>query len=329
MAFFRVKEGYLAPGSQVAAAKGAVHVLPAQPSSPSQRATPASRRNGARRRGRFAGSERAMSAGPPSRGTVHKRNGRSTSRPSAREYWSRHPELNWGPTDYESVALPAELCRRSRVSLAPLAERRKGSPDRARGDARRLRRAPYLAKMATRRRRAKRAAGGKRAAAQRTASRSAGTKQPASRGGRKASGAPRAGTREARAAQAARNVESTTRESPVLRVAEPAREDQQEARRADERTEERAGAAGLARAAEHAAEKAEEELRSRVAAASEELGRRREEAESDARRLGDGGEWPGLSAFIVELAIGALRLVRTVTTAPLRIGLAFLRTREA
>ena len=183
--------------------------------------------------------------------------------------------------------------------------------------------------MATRRRRAKRAAGGKRAAAQRTASRSAGTKQPASRGGRKASGAPRAGTREARAAQAARNVESTTRESPVLRVAEPAREDQQEARRADERTEERAGAAGLARAAEHAAEKAEEELRSRVAAASEELGRRREEAESDARRLGDGGEWPGLSAFIVELAIGALRLVRTVATAPLRIGLAFLRTREA
>ncbi|HEX9308590.1 MAG TPA: hypothetical protein VF894_13935 [Anaeromyxobacter sp.] len=47
MAFFRVKEGYLAPGSQLAAAKGAVHVLPAQPSSPSQRATPASRRNGA------------------------------------------------------------------------------------------------------------------------------------------------------------------------------------------------------------------------------------------------------------------------------------------
>ena len=112
-------------------------------------------------------------------------------------------------------------------------------------------------------------------------------------------------------------------------MAEPAREDQQKARRADERTEERAGAAGLARAAEHAAEKAEEELRSRVAAASEELGRRRKKAESDARRLGDGGEWPGLSAFIVELAIGALRLVRTVATAPLRIGLAFLRTREA
>src|SRR5215470_2849398 len=32
---------------------------------------------------------------------------------------SRHPDLNRGPTDYESVALPAELCRpirRGRVS---------------------------------------------------------------------------------------------------------------------------------------------------------------------------------------------------------------------
>ena len=25
--------------------------------------------------------------------------------------WSRHPDLNRGPTDYKSVALPAELCR--------------------------------------------------------------------------------------------------------------------------------------------------------------------------------------------------------------------------
>src|SRR5512145_1386626 len=47
---------------------------------------------------------------------------------------SRHPDLNWGPTDYESVALPAELCRRSRVSLASLAYRRKGSAERARRD---------------------------------------------------------------------------------------------------------------------------------------------------------------------------------------------------
>ena len=27
-------------------------------------------------------------------------------------FWSRHPDLNRGPTDYESVALPTELCRR-------------------------------------------------------------------------------------------------------------------------------------------------------------------------------------------------------------------------
>src|ERR1039457_6150421 len=25
--------------------------------------------------------------------------------------WSRSPDLNWGPTDYESVALPTELLR--------------------------------------------------------------------------------------------------------------------------------------------------------------------------------------------------------------------------
>jgi hypothetical protein len=25
--------------------------------------------------------------------------------------WSRHPDLNWGPADYESAALPTELCR--------------------------------------------------------------------------------------------------------------------------------------------------------------------------------------------------------------------------
>ena len=30
-----------------------------------------------------------------------------------RERWSRHPDSNRGPTDYKSVALPAELCRPS------------------------------------------------------------------------------------------------------------------------------------------------------------------------------------------------------------------------
>ena len=33
--------------------------------------------------------------------------------------WSRHPDLNRGPTDYKSVALPTELCRRVRRQVFP------------------------------------------------------------------------------------------------------------------------------------------------------------------------------------------------------------------
>lgn len=33
-------------------------------------------------------------------------------------YWCRHPDSNWGPTDYKSVALPTELCRRRSGILA-------------------------------------------------------------------------------------------------------------------------------------------------------------------------------------------------------------------
>jgi hypothetical protein len=49
------------------------------------------------------------------------------------------------------------------------------------------------------------------------------------------------------------------------------------------------------------------------------------------REVGANGaeQLPGLSAIGVELALGALRLARTIATAPLRIGLAFLRSREA
>src|SRR6266511_6450407 len=136
------------------------------------------------------------------------------------------------------------------------------------GGARRARRAPYLAGMATRRQRAKGAAGGKRTASRRTANRTAGTKRrPAARRGRKASSG--AGTREARAAEAARNIESAAREPPVFLVAEPAREEAREAEQASGvESADRAEAAALARAAAVAAEAAEEQLRSRVAAAS-------------------------------------------------------------
>src|SRR5262245_20400705 len=32
--------------------------------------------------------------------------------------WSRHADLNRGPTDYESVALPTELCRQKGSTIA-------------------------------------------------------------------------------------------------------------------------------------------------------------------------------------------------------------------
>lgn len=38
---------------------------------------------------------------------------------------------------------------------------------------------------------------------------------------------------------------------------------------------------------------------------------------------------PGLPALAIELAIGAMRLTRRIATAPLRLGLALLRPREA
>jgi hypothetical protein len=88
--------------------------------------------------------------------------------------------------------------------------------------------------------------------------------------------------------------------------------------------------AEVAHAVEQAAGEAEEDLRSRVHAASIELGRRREDAQAEGRRVEREAESElgGASAIAVELAIGALRLVRTIATAPLRIALAFLRARD-
>jgi hypothetical protein len=58
--------------------------------------------------------------------------------------------------------------------------------------------------------------------------------------------------------------------------------------------------------------------------AEAELARRREAAERDAVTE-PGVDVPDLRQIGIELAIGAMRLARTVATAPLRIGLAFLR----
>ena len=123
----------------------------------------------------------------------------------------------------------------------------------------------------------------------------------------------------------AREVEAASRPGPALRVAEPPTE---ETSWAD--AEIRRDMAEVAHAVEQAAGEAEDELRSRVHAASVGLGRRREHAEAEGRRVEAEAESElgGASAIAVELAIGALRLVRTIATAPLRIGLAFLRARD-
>jgi hypothetical protein len=64
--------------------------------------------------------------------------------------------------------------------------------------------------------------------------------------------------------------------------------------------------------------------------AQAELARRREDAEREAAAYADRPEEiPGLGGIGLELTIAALRLARTLVTAPLRIALAFLRPREA
>jgi hypothetical protein len=88
-----------------------------------------------------------------------------------------------------------------------------------------------------------------------------------------------------------------------------------------------AGRAGVPGYARLVAE--EDEAEARRAEAQGELSRRREEAERDAARAQRPEEIPGLGGIGVALAIAAVRLARTLVTAPLRIALAFLRPREA
>jgi hypothetical protein len=74
---------------------------------------------------------------------------------------------------------------------------------------------------------------------------------------------------------------------------------------------------------------AADEARATREEAQAELSRRREDAERAAAAYADRPEEiPTLGGVGLELTIAALRLARTLVTAPVRIGLAFLRPRE-
>jgi hypothetical protein len=57
--------------------------------------------------------------------------------------------------------------------------------------------------------------------------------------------------------------------------------------------------------------------------------RRQPQAASRREAEARAGEYPGFSEIALEIALGALRLTRTLLTAPLRLALALLRPREA
>ena len=124
------------------------------------------------------------------------------------------------------------------------------------------------------------------------------------------------------------------RERPSLRLAEPPRVEPMpggdtavQAAALDVGTA--VEAAEMARRIEAAAGSAMDDLRRRTEAASRELSLRREEREAEARPRDEERILPGAASMGLELAVGALRLVGAMVTAPVRIGLAFLRPREA
>jgi hypothetical protein len=139
---------------------------------------------------------------------------------------------------------------------------------------------------------------------------------------------PRAGTREARREEAALVVSEA---GP--RLVPPVATDLDEPAPEPERTGEEQGSAGSDETSSlrSEAESAEPERRpegragreARAAAAQSELRRRRE-----AREAVEPRSVPGVSDMAVEIGIGALRLARTVVTAPFRLALALLRARE-
>jgi hypothetical protein len=130
----------------------------------------------------------------------------------------------------------------------------------------------------------------------------------------------RAGARESRRAQAARQVE---RDAAAAAAQARGRVPEIEPHAANDPAwaGEAEGIPGYARLVATPQPEADAERREEAEA---ELSRRREEAERAA--AGEpGSDVPTMRDIAVELAIGSMRLVRTLATAPLRIGLAFLR----
>jgi hypothetical protein len=168
--------------------------------------------------------------------------------------------------------------------------------------------------MATKRKGpAKRAAGRKQATARRQ-----GTRRRATRHG------ARTGSREARREEVARAVEPP-HGVPDLHVAAPVDVPMRAPEPAEPAFAGGDGVPGYARLIARS-----DAARAARADAQAELSRRREEAEREAAAGAARPEdVPGFRDVGVELALAALRLFRTIFTAPLRIGLAFLRPREA
>jgi hypothetical protein len=151
-------------------------------------------------------------------------------------------------------------------------------------------------------------------------------------GRKRTAGRRRQGARRAPSRRGARSGARQAQRGEVARLVqvapEPRRDDNDTGEQAAEPTPMwGTGVPGFARQVADAAESGAVEAVRRTEAAEAELARRREEAEAY-RANGEEG-FPGLSAIGIELALGAMRLARTIATAPLRIGLAFLRPREA
>jgi hypothetical protein len=177
--------------------------------------------------------------------------------------------------------------------------------------------------MATKRQGSGKRATGRKAMASRR--RGATKQRPSQRGSRSGRGA-RSGARAAKRQEAALEIELV---GPRLVPADP--DESSTSERAAER--QWSGGEGVPSFARPAEEQDagqdggwadEPDSRLWTEAQAELTRRREEEAESRAA----GGEFPSMSAIGIELALGALRLIRTIATAPLRLGLAFLRPRD-
>lgn len=174
--------------------------------------------------------------------------------------------------------------------------------------------------MATRRKTTK----GKAAhrAPARKGGRNRGDRTPARTGGaRRARGTESARQVRARPQRAPTAGERRERDLPGLRLADSPAVEEGTGRSAAADRE----AAELARRIEAAVGSAGDTLRTGPATASDQLRVHREQMEEAARRQEEARDLPGAATLGLELAVGALRLVGSMATAPLRLGLALLR----